>query len=206
PEARVGRGGCLRRPVRREPARVPERRLVPGFQGAPRRRVPGRRRHAEHRDPRNRQARRRAAHPRGDAHVLPVDGVVVADRLRPPRFGKRVRFVEVAGVRVSVIGLGTWQFGSREWGYGRDYATQTAGPIVKRALELGINLIDTAEIYGFGRSEQIVGAAIRDRRGEVFIASKLFPIGLPFMVPARARASARRLGVDRMDLYQMHWP
>jgi len=117
-----------------------------------------------------------------------------------------VRYVETGGVRLSVIGLGTWQFGSREWGYGSDFATHVAGPIVKRGLELGINLIDTAEVYGFGRSEQIVGEAIRDRRGQVFIASKLFPIGLPFMVPARARASARRLGVDRMDLYQMHWP
>ncbi|HXN90195.1 MAG TPA: aldo/keto reductase [Candidatus Sulfotelmatobacter sp.] len=117
-----------------------------------------------------------------------------------------MRYLEVGGVRLSAIGLGTWQFGSREWGYGRDYATQTAGPIVKRALELGINLIDTAEFYGFGRSESIVGEAIRDRRGDVFIATKLFPIGLPFMVRARARGSARRLGVDRIDLYQLHWP
>jgi aryl-alcohol dehydrogenase-like predicted oxidoreductase len=81
-----------------------------------------------------------------------------------------------------------------------------AGPIVKRAMELGINLIDTAEFYGFGRSELIVGEAIRDRRDDVFVATKIFPIGLPFMVPARARGSARRLGVDRIDLYQLHWP
>jgi aryl-alcohol dehydrogenase-like predicted oxidoreductase len=117
-----------------------------------------------------------------------------------------VRYLEAGGVRVSVIGLGTWQFGSREWGYGRDYATQVAGPIVKRALELGINLIDTAEFYGFGQSELIVGEAIRYRRGDVFAATKLFPIGLPFMVGSRARGSARRLGVDRIDLYQLHWP
>jgi aryl-alcohol dehydrogenase-like predicted oxidoreductase len=117
-----------------------------------------------------------------------------------------MRYLEAGGVRVSVIGLGTWQFGSREWGYGRDYATQVAGPIVKRAMELGINLIDTAEFYGFGRSELIVGEAIRDRRDDVFIATKIFPVGLPFMVPARARGSARRLGVDRIDLYQLHWP
>jgi aryl-alcohol dehydrogenase-like predicted oxidoreductase len=117
-----------------------------------------------------------------------------------------MRYLEAGGVRVSVIGLGKWQFGSREWGYGRDYATQVAGPIVKRAMELGINLIDTAEFYGFGRSELIVGEAIRDRRDDVFVATKIFPIGLPFMVPARARGSARRLGVDRIDLYQLHWP
>jgi aryl-alcohol dehydrogenase-like predicted oxidoreductase len=117
-----------------------------------------------------------------------------------------MKFVEVGGARMSAIGLGTWQFGSTEWGYGKEYASGEAGVIVKRALELGVNLIDTAEIYGLGRSEKIVGAAIRGRREEVFLATKLFPIGLPFMVGSRARASARRLGVDRLDLYQLHWP
>jgi aryl-alcohol dehydrogenase-like predicted oxidoreductase len=124
-----------------------------------------------------------------------------------------MKFVEAGGARVSVIGLGTWQFGSREWGYGPQYASEVAGAIVRRALELGVNLVDTAEIYGFGRSERIVGEAIRGRRGRqpsirdgVFLATKIFPIGLPFMIPGRARASARRLGVDRIDLYQQHWP
>lgn len=116
-----------------------------------------------------------------------------------------MRYVEVGGVRVSAIGLGTWQFGSTEWGYGRDYNATTAGEIVRRALDLGINLIDTAEIYGLGRSERIVGAAIRGRRDSVFLATKLFPVGLPFMTRMRARGSARRLGVDDVDLYQLHW-
>jgi len=116
-----------------------------------------------------------------------------------------VRFVEAGGARVSVIGLGTWQFGSTEWGYGRGYATGVAGDIARRALDLGINLIDTAEIYGLGRSERIVGEAIRGRRNDVFLATKLFPVGLPLMVRWRARASARRLGVDHIDLYQQHW-
>ena len=117
-----------------------------------------------------------------------------------------MRFVEVGDARVSVIGLGTWQFGSTEWGYGNDYASGEAGAIVKRALELGVNLVDTAEIYGIGRSERIVGEAIRGRRDKMFLATKLFPIGLPFQVQGRARASAKRLGVDRLDLYQLHWP
>jgi len=116
-----------------------------------------------------------------------------------------VRYIEVGGVRLSAIGLGTWQFGSTEWGYGRDYATKVAGAIVRRALDLGINLIDTAEIYGFGRSERIVGEAIRGRREAAFLATKLFPTGLPFMVERRAKGSARRLDVDRIDLYQQHW-
>src|SRR6476661_6401310 len=117
-----------------------------------------------------------------------------------------MKFVEVGGVRLSAIGLGTWQFGSTEWGYGKEFASGVAGTIVKRALELGVNLIDTAEVYGLGRSEKIVGEAIRGRRDEVFLATKLFPIGLPFQVARRARSSARRLGVSRLDLYQLHWP
>ena len=117
-----------------------------------------------------------------------------------------MRYVEVGGARVSVVGLGTWQFGSREWGYGGDYARNEAGPIVREALKLGINLFDTAEIYGPWRSERILGQALRGHRDEAFIATKLFPIGLPFMTARRARASARRLGVDRIDLYQQHWP
>jgi len=117
-----------------------------------------------------------------------------------------VKYVEVGGARMSAIGLGTWQFGSREWGYGSEYARGEALKIVHRALDLGVSLLDTAEIYGFGESERIVGQAIRGRRDEVFLATKLFPIGLPVQVMAKARASARRLGVDRIDLYQQHWP
>jgi aryl-alcohol dehydrogenase-like predicted oxidoreductase len=107
---------------------------------------------------------------------------------------------------MSAIGLGTWQFGSREWGYGSEFARNEASSIVQRALDLGVNLIDTAEVYGLGRSERIVGQAIRGHRDRVFLATKIFPIGLPFMIGWRARASARRLGVDRIDLYQQHWP
>jgi aryl-alcohol dehydrogenase-like predicted oxidoreductase len=117
-----------------------------------------------------------------------------------------MKFVEVGGARLSAIGLGTWQFGSTEWGYGGDYARGEAGAIVRRALDLGVNLIDTAEIYGTGRSERIVGEAIRGQRDRVFLATKLFPIGLPFQVEGRARRSAKRLGVDHINLYQLHWP
>jgi aryl-alcohol dehydrogenase-like predicted oxidoreductase len=100
-----------------------------------------------------------------------------------------------------------WQFGSTDWGYGDDYARRDAGAIVERALDLGVNLVDTAEIYAYGRSERIVGEAIRGRRDEVFLATKVFPV-LPVapVVEQRARGSARRLGVDFIDLYQVHWP
>src|SRR5260370_30950540 len=76
----------------------------------------------------------------------------------------------------------------------------------ERALDRGVIWIDTAEMYGFGRSERIVGQAIKGHREKVFLATKLFPVGLPFQVESRARGSARRLGVDRIDLYQQHWP
>jgi len=118
-----------------------------------------------------------------------------------------MRFVEVGGARVSVMGLDCWQFGSSDWGYGDDYARRDAGAIVERALDLGVNLVDTAEIYAYGQSERIVGEAIRGRRDDVFLATKLFPL-LPLapVVEHRAQASARRLGVDAIDLYQVHWP
>jgi aryl-alcohol dehydrogenase-like predicted oxidoreductase len=109
--------------------------------------------------------------------------------------------------RISRIGLGTWQFGSREWGYGEPYAEQQAHAIVRRAIELGVTLFDTAEIYGFGRSEQILGRAIGDNRDSAFLATKIFPL-LPVapVVEQRAVASADRLGVRRLDLYQVHQP
>ena len=117
-----------------------------------------------------------------------------------------MRYIEAGGARVSAVGLGTWQFGSSEWSYGNDYASKTAGAIVRRAVELGVNLVDSAEFYGFGRSEKIVGEAIAGQRDKVFIATKIFPIGLPFMTETRERGSARRLGVEQVDLYQQHWP
>jgi len=109
--------------------------------------------------------------------------------------------------KISRIGLGTWQFGSREWGYGHSYAGQEAHAIVRRALELGITLFDTAEIYGFGRSERILGEALGEQRDSVFLATKLFPV-LPVapVVEQRAVASANRLGTHRLSLYQVHQP
>jgi aryl-alcohol dehydrogenase-like predicted oxidoreductase len=109
--------------------------------------------------------------------------------------------------KISKIGLGTWQFGSREWGYGEQYAEQDAQAIVGRALELGVTLFDTAEIYGFGRSERILGRALGERLESVFLATKILPV-LPVapVVEQRAVASANRLDARRLDLYQVHQP
>ena len=119
-----------------------------------------------------------------------------------------MKFVELPGLtRVSRLGLGTWQFGSREWGYGDSYAEGEAGRILDRALELGVTLIDTAEAYGFGRSERIVGAALAGHRDEAYVATKYFPIApIPGLVERHGRASAKRLQVETIDLYQVHQP
>jgi aryl-alcohol dehydrogenase-like predicted oxidoreductase len=118
-----------------------------------------------------------------------------------------MRYVEVGGLRLSAIGLGTWQFGSREWGYGAEYAAEIAPAIVQREIELGVTFIDTAEIYGFGRSERIVGRVIAGHREAVVVGTKLVPL-LPIqaVVDWQVRGSLRRLGVEAIDLYQVHFP
>jgi aryl-alcohol dehydrogenase-like predicted oxidoreductase len=117
-----------------------------------------------------------------------------------------MKYLDVEGVgSVSRIGLGTWQFGSREWGYGDSYASGPAGDIVRRALALGVTFFDTAEVYGLGKSERILGEALGDERDQVAVASKIFPVApFPAVVKQRARASARRLQIKRIPLYQIH--
>ncbi|MHB8189717.1 MAG: aldo/keto reductase [Ferrimicrobium sp.] len=118
-----------------------------------------------------------------------------------------MRYRETNGCKLSVIGVGTWQFGSKGWGYGEGYAHHQAGEIATRAIELGVTLFDTAELYGFGRSEQILGAAIAPSRDKVVVASKYFPIiPIPGRGRAHAYASRSRLGVETIDLYQLHFP
>jgi aryl-alcohol dehydrogenase-like predicted oxidoreductase len=119
-----------------------------------------------------------------------------------------VRHLDVDGLgAVSRVGLGTWQFGSREWGYGDAYASGEAEAIVRRARELGVTLFDTAEVYGFGRSERILGEALGEERADVVVATKLFPVApFPPVVRSRLAGSARRLGLDRVPLYQVHQP
>jgi aryl-alcohol dehydrogenase-like predicted oxidoreductase len=119
-----------------------------------------------------------------------------------------MKYLEVDGIgKVSRIGLGTWQFGSREWGYGDDYASGSAHDIVRRARALGVTFFDTAEVYGFGKSERILGEALGDERDQVAVASKIFPVApFPAIVKQRERASARRLRLEHIPLYQIHQP
>jgi aryl-alcohol dehydrogenase-like predicted oxidoreductase len=120
----------------------------------------------------------------------------------------------IAGVRVSRVGLGTWAIGGQEWGA---VADDVAVATCLGALERGINLIDTAPIYGRGRSEEIVGNAMRahGRREEFFIATKcglewnergVFANSTEKRLRGEIEASLRRLGTEYIDLYQVHWP
>jgi aryl-alcohol dehydrogenase-like predicted oxidoreductase len=120
-----------------------------------------------------------------------------------------MEYVELGktGFKVSVIGLGTWQIGTKLWGWGTDYNESDAIATVQQAIDLGVNFIDTAEIYGGGKSEEVIGKAISGRRDEVFLATKVWLTNLSYdKVIKAAERSLRRLNVDVIDLYQVHWP
>lgn len=120
--------------------------------------------------------------------------------------------IEGIATPVSRIGLGTWAIGGWMWGGADDERSVTT---IRSALDHGINLIDTAPVYGFGHSEEVVGKALEGVRDQAVIATKValdWSEGGPRRnsTPARIRQevedSLRRLRTDRIDLYQVHWP
>lgn len=120
-----------------------------------------------------------------------------------------MRYVQLgrSGLKVSRIGLGAWQVGSSEWGWNKDYGEKDIVEAIMRAHELGVNFIDTAEIYGGGLSEVIVGRAVKEFRDEVVIATKVWVTHLTYDGVIKAcERSLSRLGTDVIDLYQVHWP
>jgi aryl-alcohol dehydrogenase-like predicted oxidoreductase len=117
-----------------------------------------------------------------------------------------MRYLDVDRRRVSLIGLGCWQFGASEWGYGKEFDEADCAAIVQRAIALGVTLIDTAEVYGGGASERILGRALRGDE-DVFVASKFMPLmPLPRVLFKHCSRSLGRLAMARLALYQMHWP
>ncbi len=118
-----------------------------------------------------------------------------------------MRYLELDGVKLSVVGLGCWQFGERGWGYGQEFGPKDSLAIIRRALELGVTVLDTAELYGWGASEGLVGAAIQDWDEPIFLASKFLPLmPVPGVMEAHCRRSLERLDRTALDLYQVHFP
>ncbi len=115
-------------------------------------------------------------------------------------------------LRVSAVSLGTWVFGGDNWGKVDDNESIAS---IQKAIELGINLIDTAPVYGDGHAEEILGKAIKGNRDKVFIATKC---GLqkrertfihdlrPSEIRKELEHSLSRLNIEHLDLYQCHWP
>lgn len=104
------------------------------------------------------------------------------------------------GTLVPALGQGTWMIGERAGSRAEEIAS------LRRGLDLGLSLIDTAEMYGDGASEQLIGEAIAGRREEVFLVSKVYPHNASAKgTVAACERSLKRLGTDRLDLYLLHW-
>jgi aryl-alcohol dehydrogenase-like predicted oxidoreductase len=121
----------------------------------------------------------------------------------------RVRRLGRRGPEISVIGFGAWEAGGTQWG--PNESDEIVLESVRAGLDAGIDWIDTAEVYGGGESERLIGQAVRGRRDGITIASKVAPSPdgsgfRPEQVKAACDGSLRRLGTDRLDLYQLHWP
>jgi aryl-alcohol dehydrogenase-like predicted oxidoreductase len=113
------------------------------------------------------------------------------------------------GPEITVVGFGSWEAGGTAWG--KNESDEAVIEAISAGLDAGIGWIDTAEVYGDGVSERLVGRAIDGRRDGVVIATKVAPeppgTGFrPEQVRNAAQQSLDRLGIDRIDVYQLHWP
>src|SRR5919198_4592573 len=113
------------------------------------------------------------------------------------------------GPEISVVGYGAWEAGGDFWGPNESDDMVIAA--MQAGLEAGMTWIDTAEIYGLGRSEELVAKAMAGRRDDLFIFTKVAPkppgTGFrPDQVKQAIHSSLERLGTDHVDLYQLHWP
>ncbi|MFZ5879220.1 MAG: aldo/keto reductase [Chloroflexota bacterium] len=108
------------------------------------------------------------------------------------------------------MGLGAWQWGDRVmWQYGRTHSDEDIQKAFEASLQEGIRFIDTAEVYGSGRSERMLGQFLKATDQPVLVATKFFPMPWRLTkntVPTALRHSLERIGADSVDLYQVHWP
>ena len=109
------------------------------------------------------------------------------------------------GLNLPSLGIGCWSFGGGAyWG---EQSQDDAEAVVRRALELGCNYFDTAELYNDGDSETSLGQALKGRRQDALIGSKISPPACyPQEIRKHCEASLKRLGTDYLDLYMIHWP
>lgn len=120
------------------------------------------------------------------------------------------RQLGAAGIVVPAMGIGVWSWGDTSfWGYGSTHTQEDIRQAYRACLDLGLNFFDTAEVYGGGESERILGECRREDGRPIIIASKFAP--LPTRLSARTLmnaldASLARLKVDTIDLYQIHFP
>lgn len=119
-----------------------------------------------------------------------------------------MEYIKLAGVglRISRVGIGMWQASGRSWG--TDVSDEDCIAAMERASSLEVNLVDTAEIYGDGHSEEVVGRALKKiGRDEFVVATKVHGGHLRYDdVITAAEKSRKRLGISEIDLYQVHWP
>ncbi len=115
-----------------------------------------------------------------------------------------------SNLMVSTVGLGTWAWGDRMfWGFGNEYSFEEIADAFDVYMNSGGNFIDTAEIYGQGKSERIIGELIKSKRKDLVIASKFMPF--PWRLNSKTlyrslKNSLSRLSIESLDLYQIHWP
>jgi aryl-alcohol dehydrogenase-like predicted oxidoreductase len=108
------------------------------------------------------------------------------------------------------LGLGAWAWGDRTlWNYGHGYTDTDIAEAFQVTLQAGVNLVDTAEVYGSGRSERILGELMKITETPVLVATKFMPFPWRFMrrnLVGALQRSLERLGLEKVDLYQVHWP
>jgi aryl-alcohol dehydrogenase-like predicted oxidoreductase len=108
------------------------------------------------------------------------------------------------------MGLGAWSWGDRSmWNYGRGYTDADIEDAFRTSLSAGVNLVDTAEVYGSGRSEHLLGQFLKTTQTPVLVATKFMPYPWRLNRTALLNAlhrSLERLGLEKVDLYQIHWP
>jgi len=115
-----------------------------------------------------------------------------------------------SGIEVPEIGVGVWQWGDTlSWGYGRSYSEADIRGAYEVSLARGLDFFDTAELYGRGASERLLGKLVRESGRRVIVASKFFPFPWRWTrgsLIAALEHSLERLGLESIDLYQIHWP